>query len=82
MKITIHNLEHSSGMSPQLKEYLKGRAYTLLIGGIRNDWVNNRVDYGPIDRKILGPVSIVKGPDSDEDLYRLAMETAGIKPTK
>ena len=83
LKLTVHNLEaHSSEMSPQLREYLKARSYTLLIGGIRSGWVNDRVDYGPIDRKILGPVAVVKGAESDDDLYRLAMDAAGIKPAE
>jgi hypothetical protein len=80
LKLTAHNLERASdGMSPQLREYLKGRAYSLLIGGVRSDWVNDKIDYGPIDRSVLGAVSVVKGPESDQDLYRLAMEAAGIK---
>jgi hypothetical protein len=37
------------------------------------------VDYGPIDRNVLGPISVVKGPESDEDLYRLAMDAARTK---
>lgn len=75
LKLAIFNLEkHSTEMSPQLREYLKGRAYTLVIGGIRSEWIDGRVDYGPIERKVLGPVSVVKGPESDEDLYRLAMD--------
>lgn len=81
LKLTIGNLERASPeMSPQLREYLKARSYTLLIGGIRSEWVDSKVDYGPIDREILGSVNVVKGPESDEDLYRLAMEKAGIIP--
>lgn len=79
LKLTAANLERNSlDMSPQLREYLKARSYTLLAGGIRKGWVDGyRVDYGPIDRKVLGDLIIVKGPESDEDLYRLAMEAAG-----
>jgi hypothetical protein len=80
LKLAAFNLEkNSSEMSPQLREYLKGRAYALLMTGIRSEWVDDRVDFGKIDRKILGPISVVKGPESDEDLYRMAMEAAGIK---
>jgi len=77
LKFAVLNLEqHSSEMSPQLREYLKARAYTLLIGGIRSEWVDGRVDYGPVDSKVLGPIIAVKGPESNDDIYRLAMDVA------
>ena len=80
LNLTVFNLEkHSTYMTPQLREYLKGRAYTLLNVRIRGGWVDGRVDYGPIDRNVLGPISVVKGPESDEDLYRLAMDAARTK---
>lgn len=75
LRLIVSNLENSSGViSPQLREFLKGRLYVLLIKGVRSDWVQSSVDYGPIDREILGPIKIVKGGTSDEDLYRLAMK--------
>jgi len=83
LKLAASNLEkYSDEMSPQLREYLKGRAYTLIAGGIRSGWVNDNVDYGPIDRSVLGSISVVKGPESDEDLYRFAMAAAGVKITE
>lgn len=83
LKLSILNLERATpDMSPQLREYLKARSYTLLAQGIRSEWVDRQVDYGPIDREVLGSVNVVKGPGSDLDLYCLAMEAAGIKPSK
>jgi hypothetical protein len=83
LKLTAFNLEkHSSDITPQLREYLKGRLYTLLISGIRDDWVDGRVDYGPIDSNVLRRISVVKGPESYADLYRLAMEAARTKDAK
>ena len=77
LKITIHNLESNpSTLSPQLKEYLKARSYALLIDGVRAGWVDGAVDHGPIDRELLGDLMVVKGPSSDEELYRLAMDAA------
>jgi len=81
LRITGHNLErHSDEISPQLRDYLKGRFYTLLAGGIRSEWVNDKVDYGPIDSKDLGPIMVVKGPESNERLYELAMKAARVEP--
>jgi len=77
LKLSVHNLKNLDDQdSPQLREYLKGRIYTLVSEGNRSEWVNDKIDYGPIDRKVLRDLVVVKGPDSDEDLYRMAMAAA------
>jgi len=75
LKLVVHNLRNLDAQdSPQLREYLKGRVYALVTYGNRSAWVDDKIDYGPIDRKLLRNLSVVKGPDSDEDLYRMAMD--------
>lgn len=82
LKLAVWNLEHSKqDVSPQLREYLKGRIYTLVAYGIRDGWVDGRIDYGRIDRKALGEISVVKGGESDDELYEAAMKIAGKIPS-
>ena len=77
LKLSVHNLRNLDAQdSPQLREYFKGRVYALVSAGNRPQWVDDKIDYGPIDRKLLRGLSVVKGPDSDEDLYRNAMASA------
>lgn len=77
LRLSVHNLKNLSAQdSPQLREYFKGRVYALVSEGNRREWVDDKIDYGPIDRKLLWNLSVVKGPDSDEDLYRMAMAAA------
>ena len=82
LKLAVWNLENSNqDVSPQLREYLKGRIYSLVAYGIRDGWVDGRVDYGRIDRKVLGEISVVKGGESDDELYEAAMKNAGKTPS-
>lgn len=75
LRLAVSNLEKSSdSLSPQLKEYLKGRIYRQLASGVRSGWVDSNLDYGPIDRSILGPIKVVKDATSDIDLYKIAMQ--------
>lgn len=74
LKMAVQTLELlPAGESPQLREYLKGRIYSLLAQGIRPEWVSKPLDFGPIDRTHLGSIRVTKGPESDEELYRLAL---------
>jgi len=82
LKLAVLNLKHKDqDVSPQLREYLKGRIYTLVAYGIKDEWVDGRIDYGRIDRKVLGNVSVVKGGESDDELYEVAMKIAGKTPS-
>jgi len=83
LKLTVHNLRYfDEKASPQLREYLKGRVYDLVAGGVRSQWVNDEIDFGPIDRSTLGSVAVVKGAESDQELYQLALEKAGGRAKK
>jgi hypothetical protein len=82
LKLAVLNLQHKDqDVSPQLREYLKGRIYTLLAYGIKDEWVDGRIDYGRIDRRILGDISVVKGGENDDELYEAAMKIAGKTPS-
>ena len=77
LKLTVHNLrDFDESGSPQLREYLKGRVYDLVAAGVSSKWVNDEIDFGPVDRKILGSAAVVKGAESDDELYRMALEKA------
>jgi hypothetical protein len=83
LKLSVHNLKNlDKESSPQLREYLKGRIYALVAGGIRKEWVDGDVDFGPLDRKTLGTLVVVKGPESDEELYRMAMSSTEARAKK
>lgn len=77
LKLSVHNLKNLGAQdSPQLREYFKGRIYALVSEGNRSGWVNDKIDYGSIDRKVLRDLVVVKGPDSDVDLYHSAIAAA------
>lgn len=60
-------------VSPQVREYLKSRVYFLACSlkpsRIQGLWT----DYGPVDEKLLGELSGIKGPESHLDIYHWAV---------
>lgn len=81
LKIAVQTLKQlPADESPQFREYLKGRIYSLLAQDIRPDWVSEPLDFGPLDRKYLGSIRVTKGSESDEELYRLALRNVETTP--
>lgn len=78
LKVSVSNLTDSSGkLDPQLREYLKARVYALLDSGVRREWVNGKVDFGPIDWSVLEGIRVIKDSASVDSLYESAMKSSG-----
>jgi hypothetical protein len=81
LKVCLWNLEHTDdGMSPELREYLKGRMYAQPTEVLLAAGTVDRIDHGRLDRKLLKGLYVVKGPDSDDDLYEYTMKAFGCTP--
>lgn len=71
-KIDYANLEQAK-LTPQLREYLKSRIYFLASELEPRDLQGFRFDFGVVDEGLLGGATGIKGPDSNADVYGLAM---------
>lgn len=60
-------------MSSQLREYLKSRVYSLARILRPRDLQGVRFDFGPVDEKVLGGASGLKGPETESETYEIAM---------
>lgn len=77
-KVHYANLEHAD-VAPQLREYLKSRLYFLACGLEPRHLDGVRFDFGPVDKSVLSNASGIKGPDSESDIYSLALSKHGRK---
>ncbi len=62
-------------LTPQLREYLKGRLYWNAVVWIPRGWFSGMdIDHGPIDEETLGTIVIAKDGTSPDYVYRAAMK--------
>jgi hypothetical protein len=71
-RVHYYNLERTD-LSPQLREYLKSRLYYLAYRLDARDLIGFRFNFGPIDEKLLGGATGIKGPETELDTYTVAM---------
>jgi hypothetical protein len=80
LKLSVANLlGEGESLSPQTREYLKGRVYLLISHGIRKEWTSNRedfgkLDFGKLDRTVLGKIRISNGAETDDALYQATLQ--------
>lgn len=81
LTLCLRNLEVAGdGLSPQLREYLKGRLYAQPTEVLLATGTVSRIDHGRLDRKLLKNLNVIIGPDSDDDLYEYTMKAIGRTP--
>jgi hypothetical protein len=61
-------------LSPQLREYLKGRLYWNAAVWIPKGWLDSDIDHGPIDETALGSLRIAKDGTENIDVYLSAIK--------
>jgi hypothetical protein len=71
-KVLHANLE-SQDLSPQLREFLKSRLYYIAGSLDPADLAGFHFDYGPINEQVLGRAQGNKGPETQAELYAMAM---------
>jgi len=71
-KVLHANLQ-TPDLTPQLREFLKSRLYYVASSLNPSDVDGYTFDYGPIDEQVLGKAQGNKGPESQAELYQLAM---------
>lgn len=80
LELSVANLLGAGeSLSPQTREYLKGRVYLLISHGIRKEWTSNgedfgKLDFGKLDRTVLGKIRISNGGESDDALYQATLQ--------
>jgi hypothetical protein len=71
----LHDNLLAPNVAPQAREYFKARFYVNMALWIpRGYYPEFRVDHGPVDDKLLGELVTIKGPESNADVYYLAMK--------
>jgi len=83
LKVCVQNLQNEE-LDPELREYLKARVYVLVNSGVKPEWVDSNIDFGPVDESVLDlgvgktnpSVSVYKsGEGLEPDYYQKAMST-------